>query len=115
MSPNHGDAEIAQLIESLGQGQKVMLIQVDGAEIKKLTQTNLHVCAQTMRAWDAGGLLVLLSKPGDDHLRQQPSNLTPTYLQVTNHENVMLLQGVKPRTPSTQWPRTQSRATRPSA
>ncbi|MFH2112513.1 MAG: hypothetical protein ABIJ47_14790 [Candidatus Bathyarchaeota archaeon] len=49
MSPNQGDPEIAQIIESLGQGPKVMLIQVDGTDIKeKLTQTNLHVCTQTL-------------------------------------------------------------------
>ncbi|MFH2112514.1 MAG: ATPase domain-containing protein [Candidatus Bathyarchaeota archaeon] len=54
---------------------------------------------QSMRARDAGGLLVLLSRPGDDHLRQHAGNLAHTHLQVTNHEGVMLLQGVKPRTP----------------
>lgn len=49
LSPSHGDAEIAHIIESLGQGTKVMIIQVDGADIKeKLTQINLHVCAQTL-------------------------------------------------------------------
>lgn len=49
MKPSQGDAEIAQLVGSLEQGSKVMLIQVDGADIKeKLLQTNLHVCAHTL-------------------------------------------------------------------
>jgi hypothetical protein len=54
---------------------------------------------QSMRTRDADGLLVLLSRPGDDQMRQHAGNLAHTHLQVTNREGVMLLQGVKPRTP----------------
>jgi len=55
--------------------------------------------AESMRTRDAGGLLVLLSKPGDGGLRWHAGNLSHTHLKVVNLHGVILLQGVKPRTP----------------
>lgn len=48
---------------------------------------------------NTGGLMVLLSRPGGEALAQHASNLSHTHIKAANHEGVILLQGVKPRTP----------------
>lgn len=55
--------------------------------------------SESMRTRDAGGLLMLLSRPGDGSLRQHAGNLSHTHLRAVNLQGVILLQGVKPKTP----------------
>jgi len=52
-----------------------------------------------MHARNTGGLLVLLSRPGEEAIRQHASNLAHTHLRVHNQRGIMLLDGVKPQTP----------------
>jgi hypothetical protein len=52
-----------------------------------------------MHTRNTGGLLVLLSRPGEEATSQHASNLTHTHLRVHNQRGVMLLDGVKPQTP----------------
>jgi hypothetical protein len=52
-----------------------------------------------MHTRNTGGLLVLLSRPGEEATRQHASNLAHTHLRIHSQRGVMLLDGVKPQTP----------------
>ncbi|MBN2335497.1 AAA family ATPase [Candidatus Bathyarchaeota archaeon] len=53
---------------------------------------------ESMHTRSTGGLLVLLSRPGDEAARQHASNLAHTHLRLYNQRGVILLDGVKPQT-----------------
>lgn len=55
--------------------------------------------AESTATRSTGGLMILLSRPGGEALGQHASNLAHTHIKASNHEGVILLQGVKPRTP----------------
>jgi circadian clock protein KaiC len=54
---------------------------------------------EAMHTRNTGGLLVLLSRPGEEATTQHASNLAHTHMRVHNQRGVMLLDGVKPQTP----------------
>lgn len=54
---------------------------------------------EAMHTQNTGGLLVLLSRPGEEATTKHASNLAHTHIRVHNQRGVMLLDGVKPQTP----------------
>lgn len=62
------------------------------------TQSRSFLDTESMHARNTGGLLVLLSRPGEEAIRQHASNLAHTHLRLHNRRGVMLLDGVKPQT-----------------
>lgn len=62
------------------------------------TQSRSFLDTESMHARNTGGLLVLLSRPGEEAIRQHASNLAHTHLRLHNQRGVMLLDGVKPQT-----------------
>jgi len=62
-------------------------------------QSRSFLDTESMQTRNTGGLLVLLSRPGEEATRQHASNLAHTHLRVHNQRGVMLLDGVKPQTP----------------
>jgi len=62
-------------------------------------QSSSFLDTESMHARNTGDLLVLLSRPGEEAIRQHASNLAHTHLRLHNQRGVMLLDGVKPQTP----------------
>jgi hypothetical protein len=62
-------------------------------------QSRSFLDTESMHTRNTGGLLVFLSRPGEEATSQHASNLAHTHLRVHNQRGVMLLDGVKPQTP----------------
>jgi len=62
-------------------------------------QSRSFLDTESMRTRNTGGLLVLLSRPGEEATKQHASNLAHTHLRIHNQRGVMLMDGVKPQTP----------------
>jgi len=62
-------------------------------------QSRSFLDTESMHTRNTGGLLVLLSRPGEEATAQHASNLAHTHLRIHNQRGVMLMDGVKPQTP----------------
>ena len=62
-------------------------------------QSRSFLDTESMHTRYTGGLLVLLSRPGEEATTRHASNLAHTHLRIHNQRGVMLMDGVKPQTP----------------
>jgi len=62
-------------------------------------QSRSFLDTESMHTRNTGGLLVLLSRPGEEATKQHASNLAHTHLRMHNQRGVVLMDGVKPQTP----------------
>jgi len=74
------------------------IIYADHAADILAHETDRFLDRESNKTREDESLLVLLTRPDTENRRQNASNLCHTHLKVTNHQGVILLQGIKPRT-----------------
>lgn len=86
---------------ALATGRPVLkLINIDKAGVHwPLEPTRRVLEAEAKLTRNEGGLLVLVSTPGDGGLRRDAINMSSVHLRLSLEQGVVLLQGVRPRTP----------------
>ena len=62
-------------------------------------QSRSFLDTESIHTRNTGGLLVLLSRPGEEATTQHASNLAHIHLRLYNQRGVILMDGVKPQTP----------------
>ena len=91
--------EKRKLTEATGR-PVLKLVNVDSAGIHwPLEQARRVMEAESKATKDEGGLLSLLSMPGNDWLGRDASNMSSIHLRLADERGVTLIQGVRPRTP----------------
>ena len=62
-------------------------------------QSRRFLDTESIHTRNTGGLMVLLSRPGEEATTQHASNLAHIHLRLNNQRGVILMDGVKPQTP----------------
>ncbi len=93
------DEEKDRLRESTG-GQVLEVVNIDKACVQwPMDQVRRAMGAESKRVKVRGDLLILLSNQWDRGLSRDVSKLAGTHLRLRDELGVVLLQGVRPRTP----------------